>query len=219
MAARWDTGAQVRALEALVKASADASPISKTGTSITARNLAAGRPEARTTAPPPRRGRRGRTLARSSKRHGHGRGTSCSVRGSSSSLVSRVKIANLEARRGSPLLSALSIPLRMRSWQAGKLISLLLSVRPLVPAAAGAPGGRGLLRHRIPVRRESACGDRDGNQADGPGRAGQCVTSGRYIKSATHPACDMRDRCRGNRSWRGGHRQRRPGRNARDVAR
>jgi hypothetical protein len=60
------------------------------------------------------------------------------VRGISSSLVSRVKIANLEARRGSHALSALSIPLRMRSWQAGKLISLLL----FHPAFAWCPDGQ-----------------------------------------------------------------------------
>jgi hypothetical protein len=81
MAARWDAAAQVRALEVLVKASADAIMISKAGTSITARNLTAGRPDAHAAVPPSRRGLRRRTLARSSKRQGHGRGTSCSVRG------------------------------------------------------------------------------------------------------------------------------------------
>jgi hypothetical protein len=75
---------------------------------------------------------------------------SCSVRGRSSPLASRVKIANLEARRGSPALSAFSIALRTRSWQAGKLISLLL----FCSALASGPGSQG--------------------------RAGRCVTSGPY---------------------------------------
>jgi hypothetical protein len=92
---------QVLAVEMVAASTADATMISKNGTSITSRSAAT--------------------------RFSQGCCSICSRRGSSSSLVSRVNIANLEARRGSHVLSELSILLRMRSWQAGKLISLLLS--------------------------------------------------------------------------------------------
>jgi len=118
---------------------ADAIAISSTGSTATDRNLAAGRAGARIPARPGGRARwKSRRHARpalASARRSQGCGTSCSVRGSSSPLASRVKIANLEARRGSHALSAFSIPLRMRSWQAGKLILALLSVLAW-------PGGR-----------------------------------------------------------------------------
>jgi hypothetical protein len=131
---------------------ADAIAMSRTGSTTAARSLAAGRPGARTPVLPRGRGRgkrkRNARPALVSMRRSQVCGTSCSVRGISSSLVSRVNIANLEARRGSHALRAFSIPLRMRSWQAGKLIPLLLSV------SAG-PGGR-----------------------DSQDRAGWCVTSG-----------------------------------------
>jgi hypothetical protein len=147
-AGRRDAGAQlcVRAMAAATVA--DAIMSSSTGSTTTARNLAAGRIAAM-----PRdrdRGKRKRHArpALASTRRSQGCGMSCSVRGSSSSRVSRVKIANLEAMRGSHVLSAFSILLRVRSWRAGKLISLLLSVLP-------SPGGR-----------------------DSQGRAGYCVTSG-----------------------------------------
>jgi len=120
----------------------------------TARNLVAGRPGARAAAMPRGRGRgknqRNARPAPASTRRSQGCGMSCSVRGRSSPLARRVKIANLEARRGSPALSVFSIALSMRSWQAGKLISLLLfcSARAQWPRSQG--------------------------------RAGRCVTSGPY---------------------------------------
>jgi hypothetical protein len=108
---------------------ADAIAMSRTGSTTAARNLAAGRPGARTAVLPRDRGRgkrkRNARPAFVSARRSQVCGMSCSVRGISSSLVSRANIANLEARRGSRALSAFSIPLRMRSWQAGKLIPLL----------------------------------------------------------------------------------------------
>jgi hypothetical protein len=150
-AGRRDAGAQlcVRAMAAATVA--DAIMSSSTGSTTTARNLAAGRIAAMPRDRDRDRGKKRKRHARpalASTRRSHGCGMSCSVRGSSSSRVSRVKIANLEAMRGSQVLSAFSILLRVRSWRAGKLISLLLSVLP-------SPGGR-----------------------DSQGRAGYCVTSG-----------------------------------------
>ena len=47
-----------------------------------------------------------------------------SVRGTASSLASRVKIANIEASRGSQACRVLSIRSSARCWQAGKLTTL-----------------------------------------------------------------------------------------------
>jgi hypothetical protein len=126
MAGRRGADAQAWVPTIAVTIVADAIMISRTGRTTTARNLTAGR-----TAVLPRtlglgKSKRNAWPVLASTRRSQGCGTSCSVRGNSSPLVSWVKIANLEARRGSPALSAFSIALRARSWQAGKLISLLL---------------------------------------------------------------------------------------------
>ena len=47
-----------------------------------------------------------------------------SLRGTASSLASRVKIANIDASRGSQACRALSIPSSARCWQPGKLTTL-----------------------------------------------------------------------------------------------
>jgi hypothetical protein len=134
-AGRRDAGAQECVPAMAVATVADAMTISNTGSTTAARNREAGR-----IAATPRawgRGKRKRHArpVLASTRRSQGCGVSCSVRGKSSPRVSRLKIANLEAKRGSPFLSASSILLRMRSWQAGKLISTLLSVE-------ASPGGR-----------------------------------------------------------------------------
>jgi len=52
------------------------------------------------------------------------RARSDSLRGTASSLASRVKIANIDASRGSRACRALSIRSSARCWQAGKLTTL-----------------------------------------------------------------------------------------------
>jgi hypothetical protein len=108
-AGRRGAGAQAWVAARALATVADAIMSSRTGRTATARNLVAGRPGARAAAMPRGRGRgknkRNARLALPSTRCGQGCGMSCSVRGRSSPLASRVKIANLEARRGSPALS------------------------------------------------------------------------------------------------------------------
>jgi hypothetical protein len=106
MAGRRGAGAQLCVPAIAVATVADAIMIRRAGRTTTARNLAAGR-----TAPPPRAWGRGKSKryarpALASTRHSQDCGMSCSVWGRASSLVSRVKIVNLEARRGSAALSA-----------------------------------------------------------------------------------------------------------------
>ena len=129
---------------------ADAMMISSTGSTTTARNLAAGLPgpasrRCRVTGageqdPPGPAGPARRAAATTVA--GAVRGGELLVPGQPG------KDLNLEAMRGSDAFSAVSIPLRMRSWQAGKLISLLLSVQ----SSPSGPGSQGRAEYCVTSR-------------------------------------------------------------------